>query len=154
MNYGFNHEQLKKDWSDFVGFFTGFGKSFGPSAKKVQGKEIGFFQEMYIRFRLNLVEMGISKIIRMVIVLSVGLIIFLPLFINSQLDMRFILAFLFIIFYAWMMMDHLVVNDKPIDTTAKLVVGIHKFGLELFGGIKTFFIDVIDGINPFSKKGK
>lgn len=154
MNYGFNHEQLKKDWSDFVGFFTGFGKSFGPSAKKVQGKEIGFFQEMYIRFRLNLVEMGISKIIRTVIVIVVGLVIGLPLFINSQLDMRFIVVFLFIVFYAWMMMDHLVVNDKPIDTTAKLVVGIHKFGLELFNGIKTFFADVFNTINPLPKSKK
>lgn len=154
MNYGFNHEQLKKDWSDFLNFFTGFGKSFAPSAKKIQGKEIGFFEESYIRFRLNLVEMGISKIIRSVIVIMVGLVIGLPLFINSQLDMRLIIVFLFIIFYGWMMMDHLVVNDKPVDTTAKLVVGIHKFGLELFSGIKTLFIDIFEALNPFPKSKK
>lgn len=154
MNYGFNHEQLKKDWDDFLGFFKGFSKSFGPSAKKVKGKEIGFFEEMYIRFRLNLVEMGISKIIRTVIVIIVGLTIFLPLFINSQLDMRFILVFLFIIFYAWMMMDHLIVDEKPVDTTAKLIVGIHEFGLGLFSGIKTFFADVFDALNPFPKSDK
>jgi hypothetical protein len=154
MNYGFNHEQLKKDWADFASFFTGFGKSFGPSAKKVKGKEIGFFEEMHIRFRLNLVEMGITKIIRTVIVIIVGLIIVLPLFINSQLDMRLIIAFLFIIFYGWMMMDHLVVDKKPIDTTAKLIVGVHDFGLELFAGIKTFFADVFGAINPFPKSEK
>lgn len=154
MNYGFNHEQLKKDWDDFLGFFTGFSKSFGPSAKKVKGKEIGFFEEMYIRFRLNIVEMGISQVIRLVIVIIVGVTIFLPLFINSQLDMRFIFVFLFIIFYAWMMMDHLIENEKPVDTTAKLIVGIHGFGVELFKGIKTFFTDVIDAINPFSKSDK
>jgi hypothetical protein len=49
MNFGFDHEQLQKDIDDFVGFFTGFGKSFGPSQKKIQGKSLGFGEQMYVR---------------------------------------------------------------------------------------------------------
>jgi hypothetical protein len=37
---------------------------------------------------------------------------------------------------------------------AKLIVGVHDFGLELFAGIKTFFADVFGAINPFPKSEK
>ena len=152
MNYGFDHDQLQKDWHDFVRFLTGFGKSFAPSTKKVKGKQIGFFEEMHIRFRLSLVEMGISKLIRTVIVLIVALAVFLPLFIKSQIDMKFILVFAFIIFYVWMMMEHLVVDGKPVDNTAKLLVGIHSFWGDVYSGMQEFVSGVFSGLNPFAKK--
>ena len=152
MNQSFNHNQFHEDMNDLLKFLKGFGKSFGPSAKKVKGTEIGIFEELYIRFRLSLVEMGISKIIRTVIAIIVGVFIFLPLFLKSQMDMKVIFLFLFIVFYAWLMMDHLVVDEKPVDTTAKIIVGVHEFGVSLWEGIKDFFGGVFGALNPFKKE--
>ncbi len=152
MNYGFDHGQLQKDWHDFVGFFTGFSKSFGPKQKKVKDRPISFFEEAHIRFRLSLVEMGISKLIRTVIVIIVMLVVFLPLFIKSQIDMKFILIFFFIVFYVWMMMEHLVVDGKPVDNTAKLLVGIHSFWISVYSGTQDFVSGIFSSLNPFAKK--
>ena len=148
MNYGFNRDQFHQDLQDFWKFFSGFGKSFGPTAKKAKGQEIGFFHESYIRFRLNLVEMGISKVIRVVISLIVAMILYVVLFRNSDLTMRFILVFGFVVFYAWLMMEHLVVDKKPVDATAKLIVSVHDFWKSLYEGIKGFFSGVVAGLTP------
>lgn len=154
MNNGFDHDQLQKDWEDFLGFFTGFAKSFGPKPKKVKDQEIGFFEEMYIRFRLSLVDMGISKIIRTVLVIIVGLIVFGTLFRNATMEMKLIIVIGFIMYYVWQMNDHLIVDKKPVDTTAKILVGVHDFGHEVIQGIKGLFGGIFDALNPFPKEKK
>lgn len=151
MHYGFNHDQLQKDWEELTQFLTGFGKSFGPSAKKVQGKEIGFFEEVHIRFRLSLVEMGISKLIRSGIAIIVALVL-VPFFIKSQIDMKVVLVAGFLIFYAWLMKEHLVVNDKPVDRVAELLVGFHGFSKGVYEGVQDLIVGVLSGLNPFAKK--
>lgn len=152
MNYGFNREQFHKDLDDFVKFFTGFGKSFMPSAKKVKGNEIGFFEEQYIRFRLNLVDMGISHIIRSCIVIIVGLILWATVFRKAMLDVRLILIFGFVVFYAWFMMPHLTKDDKPVSNFASVLVETQKFWVKLFNGILEFFAGVFEPFLPEQKK--
>ncbi len=144
MNYGFNRDQLQQDLKDFREFMTGFGKSFLPSAKKAQGKQLGFFEEMYIRFRIELVNMGISKIIRLVIALVVAVILWITVFRNAMTDVRMLLIFGFIVFYGWLMNEHLIDKGKPVDTTAQIIVGVHEFGVGVWDGVTDFFSGIIN----------
>lgn len=148
MNYGFNRNQLDRDLEDFLKFFTGFSKSYGPSAKKVSGKEIGFFEEMYIRFRLWLVELGISQLIRLGIVIVVGLILWVTIFRNAMLDVRILTLFGFIVFTGWMMDAHLSDKGEPIHMTARVVLETRDFGFKLFEGIKQLVTDIFYTLFP------
>lgn len=152
MNYGFNGEQFHSDKDDFLKFITGFLKSFGPSPKKIQGKKIGFIEEMHVRFRLSLVEMGISKIIRAVIAIIVGILVYAILFRPADLTMRLIIVLGFISFYAWLMDEHLVVDGSPVSTTAKLIVNTHEFSSGIVDAAKGFFSGAASILNPFSKQ--
>jgi hypothetical protein len=146
MNYGFNHDQFHKDVEDFLKFFTSFGKSFFPSAKKVQGKEIGMLEQTTIRFRLYLVDLGITQVIRLGIVAIVGIVLWLVVFRNAMLDVRVITLFGFIAFVGWMMSDHLIKDGEPIHVTAKVTMGVFDFWKELYSGIKDFLAEVFDEI--------
>lgn len=152
MNKGFNRDQLHQDAKDFVVFSKGFSKSFGSTPKKIQGEKIGFFEEVYVRFRLSLVEMGISKVIRLVIAIAVAVLLYFILFRNSDTSMRWIVALGFIVFYAWLMMDHLVVDGKPVDMVAKGIVGVHGFWNGVLSEIQAVVIDIFGSLNPFAKK--
>lgn len=152
MDYGFNHDQFKEDIDDFVTYVTAFGKSFGPSAKKIQGKQLGFFEESYIRFRLGLVEMGISKVIRTCIAWIVAIILFFTVFIHADITVQFLLIFGFIVYYAWLMSDHLVVDKAPVSATAGIIVGVQEFTNGVWDGIKGLFTDIFSALNPFGKK--
>ena len=154
MDYEFNHDQLRQDLDDFVEFFTAFGKSFGPSAKKIQGKKLGFFEEMYIRFRLGMVEMGISRVIRTCIAFVVAIILFFTVFIHADLTTQLILILGYITYYAWLMSEHLVDADKsPVGFSAKVILGVQEFINGLWDGISTLFTDIFTELNPFGKKG-
>lgn len=142
MNYGFNRNQLQKDVDDFINFFTGFTKSYGWSAKKVSGKEIGFLENMHIRFRLWLVDLGISQIIRLCMVILVGIILWVTIFRNAMLDVRILTLFGFIVFTGWLMNDHLLDKGKPIGTTAHVILETRDFGFKLFAGITELFTDI------------
>ncbi len=127
MATGFDHEQFTQDMKDLKTFFAGFFKSMGFASKKAEvggGPTLGFWEERYIRFRLNLVEMGISKVIRTVILILVTVVIFIPLFLDSDTVMKIIIAFIFLSFYTWLFMDHLVVDKKPVGAIAALLVKI------------------------------
>lgn len=154
MNYGFNRKQLDRDLEDFFKFFTGFSKSYGPSAKKVSGKEIGFFEEMNIRFRLWLVDLGISQVIRLCIAIVVGIILWVTILRNAMIDVKVLTVFGFLIFYGWLMDDHLIDKGKPVDTTAKIIVGTRDFGYDLFSGIKDFFSGIFYHFFPQAEPKK
>lgn len=125
MQSGFNSEQLHKDLEDIKNFISGFFKSFGPTPKKIGETRLGFIEEQKVRFHLNLVEMGISKIIRISILIIVGLAIVLPILLLTAGILQVIVIFIFLSFGIWLMMDHLVVNKKPVSTVAGYLVKIH-----------------------------
>jgi hypothetical protein len=97
------------------------------------------------------VEMGISKVIRSVIALIVGIILYFLVFRNADLTTQFLIIFGYLVYYVWLMMEHLVIEGKPIDTSAKIMVGVHTFWGDLLDGIVTFFTDIFEAINPFPK---
>jgi hypothetical protein len=126
MNYGFNHEQLDTDLKAISDFFIKFIKSFGPSQKKIQDKPIGFFEELYIRFRLHIVEMGITKTIRSSIVMIVGIILLVTIFQDLDNNFKILAVFGFFLFYVWMFLPHLE-EDKKTSLFAKKSIDLHKF---------------------------
>lgn len=127
MSNGFNRSQLDADVEAVFGFIKKFIASFLKKPKKIGSVEIGWAEEQKTRFMLNLVEMGISKIIRTIIISLVALFIFLPLFLKSQWDMRGVLFVIFLFFFVWMMQDHLLVDKKPAGFTAGWILKIHAF---------------------------
>lgn len=126
MNYGFNDQQLNEDLQAVKDFLIKFLKSFGPSQKKIEDKPLGFFEEMYIRFRLGLVEMGITKIIRGSIVLMVGLVAMVTLFPNLDSNLKLAMVFGLFLFYVWMFLPHLE-EDKKDSLFAKKTIDLHNF---------------------------
>ncbi len=126
MNYGFNHEQLDADLKAISDFLIKFIKSFGPSQKKIEERPIGFFEELYIRFRLHIVEMGITKTIRTSIVIAVGIILFTTLFQDLDKNLKILAIFGFFLFYIWMLLPHLE-EDKKTSLFAKKSIDLHKF---------------------------
>ena len=129
MNYGFNHEQLDADINAVKEFFIKFVKSFGKTPKKVNDKELGFFEEQYIRFRLHLVDMGISKVIRNIIVIIIGIILFFTVFIHSDILFKVLTVLTIIWIYAWFHMDDL---KKETTLLSGIVMSIHEFINSLF----------------------
>ena len=148
MNYGFHHEQFDADIKAVSDFFLKFIKSFGPSPKKIVDRPIGIIEASNIRFRLWLVELGISQVIRMVIVTVVGIIVFFTLFIHASAFLKVIIGLGFLVYYTWMMGPHLVegfkldgvqIKGKPAGTVSGYLVGLHNFWFEFQEGIVSIF---------------
>ena len=125
-----------------------FLKSFGPSPKKIEERPIGIFEAMHIRFRLSLVEMGISQVIRLGIVIIVGIIIYVTLFRHAGTLFKIIIGLGFVVYYAWLMGPHLVedfkldgvkITGKPTGTVSGYLVEFHNFWFEFQEGIVSIF---------------
>ncbi len=125
MNYEFKKDQFSEDMAEVAKFFLSFVKSFGPSPKKLVDRPIGIFEAMHIRFRLSLVEMGISKVIRTGVVLIVGVILYFTLFRYAAPLFKVIIGFAFLIYYIWLFAPHLAEDMKWKDgkITGKTVDG-------------------------------
>lgn len=126
MNYGFNHQQFDDDLKAVGGFLVKFLKSFGPSQKKIEDKPLNIFEELYIRFRLHVVEMGITKTIRSVIVVVVGILLLATIFQDLDASLKLLFAFGYFLFYAWMFLPHLE-EDKKDSLFARKTIDLHKF---------------------------
>lgn len=156
MKYQFHHEQLHHDLDDFWGFFTGFGKSFVPGEVKLQGKPLGFWEKKYIGFRLTLVEMGISKVIRVALILIVGLILFFTIFIHADALIKFVCLVGFLLYVAWQYAPHLVddlkVKDngifegKPTSTVSGLLINMHNTRITTQESAKSTWASFIENI--------
>ncbi len=140
MNYGFNHQQFDADLDAVREFFVKFLKSFGPSQKKVAEKPLGYFEEKNIRFRLMLVEMGISKIIRSVIAIVVGILVYFVLFRYASPVFKGIIALGFVLYYAWLLAPHLVedfkmkddkIQGKPVSIISGYLTTLHNERVDL-----------------------
>lgn len=148
MNYGFNNKQLDDDFKAIGDFFVKFLKSFGPSPKKIVDRPIGILEASNIRFRLWLVELGISQVIRMVIVLIVGVFVFFTVFIHASTFFKIIIGFGFIIYYVWLMGPHLVedfkldgvqIKGKPTGIISGYLVGLHNVWFEFQDSVASLF---------------
>lgn len=131
INYEFNQKQFNDDFDAVKATFFGMIKSFGPSPQPV-----GFFEEMKIRFMLGLVEMGISTIIRTVILIIVGLFLYFTFFRHSDELFKLIFAILFISYGTWLFLDTLVKQEKDGDFIAKILLGIRQGILGFFSLFK------------------
>lgn len=123
----FNQSQFDQDWRYVSGFFVKFFKSFGPSQKKVKDKPVGFLHEQYIRFRLMLVEMGISRVIRNVILIVVGTILYFTIFRNVDPFLKSLTVLGFLLYYIWLFMPHLEDDKKAGSWFAEHSIDLHKF---------------------------
>lgn len=136
MNYEFNQSQFDADIKAVKNFWTGFIKSFLPGPKSIQGRELGFFEEHYIRFRLHLVEMGISKVIRTVIFTLVVGFFLITLFPKLGSDLKIIFVIAVVVYYAWLFAPHLTKDGKPdgkpVDTFSGWMVQLNTFREDLF----------------------
>lgn len=136
MNPRFNQSQFDADIQAVKDFFTAFIKSFLPGPKSIQGRELGFFEIQYIKFRLHLVEMGISKVIRMCIFTIVVLFFFVTLFFKLGTELKVVFGILVIGYYAWLFAPHLTTDGKPdgkpVDTFSGWMVELNKFREGLF----------------------
>lgn len=139
--YHFHRDQLHDDLTSVTESFWKFLKSFGPSQKKIVDRPIGIFEELHIRFRLSLVEMGISKVIRMVIALIVGIFLYFVVFRHADPAFKIILVFVYISYYIWLMVPHLVKDGKfefkagkiegtPLDTSSGYMILFHNKRVE------------------------
>lgn len=156
MNYEFHHDQLHKDIDDFFSFFTGFGKSFLPGEVKLQGKPLGFWEKKHISFRLMLVHMGISKVIRTALVLIVGIILFFTVFIHADMFMKLVCLLAFLLYFAWQYAPHLI-NDlkvkdngifegKPTGITSGILMDMHNTRIGTQEGIKSSWSSFLENI--------
>jgi hypothetical protein len=134
-NYRFDNDQFSKDLAEISKFFWEFTKSFGPSQKKIVDRPIGILEEINIRFRLGLVEMGISKIIRMVIAIIVGLIVYFVLFRHAGPFFKILIGGAFLSYYIWLMVPHLATEGKldagkivgePVDMLSGYMIKFHN----------------------------
>jgi len=132
MDYRFDTEQLKSDAQAIKDTFLNFLISFGPSAKKIQGRKIGFFEEIHTLFRLSLVEMGISKIIRTGVFIILGVIVYITFFRPVSSDMKWVIGFFTLIYYIWLFMPHLEKNKKDGSFFADMLITFYQ---ELFSVI-------------------
>lgn len=140
MNYEFKKDQFSEDMAEVAKFFLSFVKSFGPSPKKLVDRPIGIFEAMHIRFRLSLVEMGISKVIRTVMVLIVGIILYFTLFRYASLFFKLIIGGGFFFYYLWIMGTHFAeegkfkdgkIIGKPLDTLSEYFINIHNYRIDV-----------------------
>lgn len=118
MHYEFNHGQLREDLDDLKRYLSGLFKSIGPSQKKIEEQPIGLFKEQHVRFRLRLVEMGISQVIRLSIFILVGIFLYFSIFRFADTTIRIIIAFGYLLFYASFLKEHLAKDGKPVSTLA------------------------------------
>ena len=136
MNNQFNQSQFDADVKAVKDFWVGFIKSFLPGPKSIQGKPVGFFEEIYIRFRLYLVDMGISKVIRSVIFTIIVGFLFVTLFFKLGSDLKIIFVLGIIIYYAWLFAPHFTEDGKPegkiVDTFSGWMLELNKFREGLF----------------------
>jgi hypothetical protein len=136
MNYQFNQSQFDADVQSVKDFWAGFIKSFLPGPKSIQGRELGFFEESYIRFRLHLVDMGISKLIRTVIFTVVILFLLITLFPKLGSDLKILFVIAVIVYYAWLFTPHFTKDGKPdgkpVDTVSGWMLELNKFRTGLF----------------------
>lgn len=112
MQYGFNHQQFDADVQAISNFFIKFIKSFGKSPKKIQDREVGFFEEIYIRFRLFLVEQGISWCIRSGIIIIVALFLYFTVFRHADVVIKTVIGTGFLLYYIWLFMPHIADGAK------------------------------------------
>lgn len=147
-NYQFHRSQLEEDFEAIKKFSMDFLKSFGPSPKKIVDRPIGVFEAAHIRFRLSLVEMGISQVIRSVIVIIVGIIVYFTLFRYAGVLFKVIIALGFLVYYAWLMGPHLVedfkldgvqIKGKPTGIFSGYMVELHNFWFEFQEGFTSIF---------------
>lgn len=97
----FNHELFQQDVDATKQFFIDFAKSFGPSTKKVMGREIGFFEEMKIRFMFNLIDIGPVKLFRATVVIIFMLIMYFTAFQNANVFFKIITIVITLAFSVW-----------------------------------------------------
>lgn len=107
-----DHDLIKQDIEAVRGFFVKFAKSFGPSPKKVGDKPVGFFEEMYIRFRFWLVNIGPVGWFKTVVVILGGAILYFVLFRHSDPLFMIVTVFLFLWFYVWVWGEELEKEKK------------------------------------------
>ncbi len=110
--YHFHRDQFSEDVTYVKATFWKFVTSFGPSEKKIVDRPIGFIESSHIRFRLALVEMGISKVIRTVILLIVGILVYFIIFRHADPFFKLIIAIAFFSYYVWLFVPHLVKDGK------------------------------------------
>jgi hypothetical protein len=139
MSMGFNHDQLNQDINAVKSTFTGFLKSLGPSQKKVGERPVSFGEEQHIRFRLMLVEWGIAKIIRTVIVIIVGILVYFLIFRNASGLFKVITGLVFLSYAVWMLLDHLTASAKEGSIVAGQLVNFHQMRLSFQEAIKGLF---------------
>ncbi len=107
-----NHDLIKQDIQSVRDFFVKFAKSFGPSQKKVGDKPVGFFEEMYIRFRFWLVDIGPVGWFKTSVVIIGGIVLYFMLFRHSDPLFMIVTAFLFLWFYVWVWGEELEKEKK------------------------------------------
>jgi hypothetical protein len=164
--FDFNHDQLREDVNDFKEYFFGFAKSFGPGKKKIGDRGISVFEEMNIRFRLNLVEMGISKIIRLSLLIIVGTFSYFILFRNADIVMKIIFGLAFLAYTIWLYLPHMsegakltgwiVEGGKPVGTFSKYAIKTHNANVsaltwigEALAETGKVIVQILKDINPF-----
>lgn len=164
--FDFNHDQLQEDINDFKEYFFGFIKSFGPGKKKIGDRGISVFEEMNIRFRLNLIEMGISKIIRLSLLIIVGVLSYFTLFRNADSAMKIVFGLMFLAYTIWLYLPHMsegakltgwvVEGGKPVGTFSKYAIKTHNANVSALIWIKEalaetgkVIVQILKDMNPF-----
>jgi hypothetical protein len=147
MNYEFDRDLLSEDWNHIKDFFGKFFKSFGPSEKKVKGVPIGFWEGMYIKFRLMLVEMGISQVIRLCLAFIVGVVVYFAIYRQVGPGFKVVTVFLFICYFIWLYAPHLAkdgkikdgkIEGKPEGTVSGLLISFHNNRVEAQGSLMEY----------------
>lgn len=163
MNYQFQQDQFEQDLKDLSEFFMKFVKSFGPSPKKIVDRPIGIFEAANIRFRLMLVSWGISKIIRTVIAIIVGLIVYIVLFRNADVMFKIIIAGAFLIYYIWQLAPHLVkefkwkdgkITGEAVDGMSGYMVSVYNKQIDYKKNISDYVGGVVAAIMPKPAEAK
>lgn len=164
--FEFDHDQLQKDLEDFKGFFFGFLKSFGPGKKKIGERSISVSEEMNVRFRLAIVDMGISKVIRLSILIVVGTLSYFLLFRNADLMMKVVFGLAFLAYAIWLYLPHLspgaklagwvVEGGKPEGMFAKYAIRTHNANVSVLTWIGEalsetgkVIMQMLKDMNPF-----
>lgn len=155
MKFDFDHKQFDDDVESVKKLFVGFLKSLGPKQKKMGEVPVGTLEEQHIRFRLSLVEMGISKIIRICLVILFGILLYALVFRNSDGFFKIITVLIFISFLAWMLLDHLKESAKDGSRVAGALVSFHGHRESIqettFGFISSIFKSIEEGIKGLGR---
>ena len=146
MNRQFNHGQLSQDFQDFTKFISGFLKSFGPSQKKMGEVPFSPLQIVKTWIILGVVEGGISKAIRTGIFLVVGIILLATVFFRVDATLKIVIALGYLFFYAWLFMDHLQKDGKPVSFLAGHLITLHEKRLETQDAVGGAVSGVVTGV--------